>query len=110
MRLTEDVELLASRLPVHHRFGLASQLRRASSSIPFNIAEGQPKPTRVYINHLTIALGSQAELCTQLELVQKMHLSPPVESDSLLLRTDEVGRMLRGLVRSLRAHLKNQGR
>jgi four helix bundle protein len=110
MRLAEDLELLASRLPSHYRYGLASQLRRASSSIPLNIAEGQPKPTRVYINHLTIALGSEAEVHSLLKLIEKMNLATPVEIDGLLMRTDEIGRMLRGLVRSLRAHLDRLGR
>lgn len=62
MSLAGDVDRFASRLPAHQRYALASQLRRASSLIPFNIAEGWAQPTRVYIRHLLIALGSEAEL------------------------------------------------
>ena len=110
MRLAKDVEHLASRFPAHHKYGLASQMRRASSSIAFNIAEGQPQPTKVYIHHLMIALGSEAELQSQLKLVESTTLATLVEIDLLLLRTDEIGRMLRGLVRSLRAHLAKKER
>ena len=109
MRLAIDIERLASRISKHHRFGLASQLRNASSSIPFNIAEGQSRPTRVYIHHLSIALGSEAELQTQLRLAQDMNLAPPAEIDVLLERAGEIGRMLRGLIRSLKAHIAKQG-
>jgi four helix bundle protein len=108
MQVSQDIETLASRLPAQHRFGLASQLRRASSSIPSNIAEGQQQTTRVYIHHLLIALGSEAELQTQLKLVARSHLAPQNEIDALLERTSEIGRMLRGLVRSLRTHLKKR--
>ena len=108
MTLSKDVEQLATGLPAHHRFGLASQLRRTSSSIPFNIAEGQQRTTRVYIQHLTIALGSEAELQTQLRLLQRSGLISNEEASDLLDRTSEIGRMLRGLVRSLREHLMRE--
>ena len=105
MRLAADVETIAARLPVHERYGLASQLRRAATSIPSNIAEGWARPTRVYINHLSIALGSEAELKTQLELAVKMKLLMASEAEPLLATASQVGRMLRGLTKSLRAHL-----
>jgi len=105
MCVSQDIEGLASRLPAHHKFGLASQLRRAASSIPSNIAEGQQRTTRVYIQHLMVALGSEAELQTQLRLVSSSRLAPQPHVEALLDRTSEIGRMLRGLVRSLREHL-----
>ena len=105
LRLARDVEHLANRLPVQQRFELASQLRRASSSIPFNIAEGSARPTKVYINHLLIALGSEAELQTQLLHAANLNGVSQLEVEDLLERASEIGRMLRGLVRSLRVHL-----
>ena len=110
MRLADDVERLASRLPVQQRYALASQLRRASSSIPFNIAEGSARPTRVYINHLQIALGSEAELQSELMHAATMAQVSTSEIEDLIARTSEIGRMLRGLVRSLRAHLAKEER
>lgn len=110
MRLAKDVERLASRLPIEQRYALASQLRRASSSIPFNVAEGWAQPTTVYIHHLLIALGSEAELQTELRHAANLKNVSPSEIEVLLDRTSEVGRMLRGLVRSLRAHLAKHQR
>jgi four helix bundle protein len=109
MTLAKDVDLLASRLTRDRHFELASQLRRSSSSIPFNIAEGWARPTKVYINHLSIALGSEAELQSELRHAANTNLAKPDEIESLLARTSEIGRMLRGLVRSLREHLAKQG-
>jgi len=105
MRLAWDVETLAASLPAHERYGLASQLRRAATSIPSNIAEGWARPTRVYLNHLSIALGSEAELKTQLELAARMNLVTQANTEPLLSTAGEVGRMLRGLSKSLKAHL-----
>jgi four helix bundle protein len=110
LRLAKDVERLASRLPVQQRYELASQLRRASSSIPFNIAEGSARPTKVYINHLLIALGSEAELQTELLHAANFNGVSQSEIEDLLARASEIGRMLRGLVRSLRAHLARHER
>jgi len=110
MSLARDIELLASGLQKNHKYGLAAQLRTASSSIPFNIAEGHARPTRVFMNHLSIALGSEAELQTQLELVKGMKFVAPADIDPLLHRSSEIGRMLRGLIRGLRAHLAAQER
>lgn len=103
--LAKDVELLAARLPTEQRYCLASQLRRASTSIPFNIGEGWARPTKVYIQHVLIALGSEAELQTELRHAANLAGVSQGEIDELVDRTSEVGRMLRGLVRSLRVHL-----
>lgn len=105
MSLAQDLERLAARLPNEHRYGLAAQLRRASSSIPFNIAEGHPRPTRAYLNHLSIALGSEAEVETVLTHLANVKLVPEAEINALLKRNEEIGRMLNGLVRSLKARL-----
>ena len=105
MQLAADVDALAASLPAHQRYGLASQLRRAAASIPSNIAEGWARPTRVYINHLSIALGSEAEVKTHLLLAVKMKLITQAQADPLLASASQVGRMLRGLKKSLHAHL-----
>ena len=110
MRLAIQVNQLASRLPSSENYELSSQLRRASASIPANIAEGWARPTRVYINHLGMALGSEAELKTQLNLVVGMKYLTEAEIAPLLSQASEVGRMLRGLIKSLRQHLELRGR
>jgi four helix bundle protein len=110
MRLAKEVETIAARLPAREQFGLALQLRRASTSIPSNIAEGSTRPTLVYINHLRIALGSEAETKTQLKLAASKKFVTESEIEPLLALASQIGRMLHGLVRSLKAHLAKQQR
>ena len=105
MKLATDVETVAAGFPVHERYGLAGQVRRAASSIPANIAEGWARPTRVYINHLSIALGSEAELKTHLQLAVRMNALTSAQAEPLITLAGQVGRMLRGLKKSLHAHL-----
>src|SRR5712671_6923244 len=58
--------------PGTEKYELASQMRRAAVSVPSNIAEGQARKFRAAINHLNIALGSIAELDTQLEIAVRL--------------------------------------
>lgn len=95
MELAAECYEVTSRLPVEERYGLAIQIRRAAVSIPSNIAEGHNGRThQVFMNHLTIALGSQAELETQLELSARL-LQVDVEKAQAL--ASEVGKLLHGL-------------
>jgi len=90
-------------LPSRERFELARQLRRAATSVPSNIAEGFSRHSRgAYRAHVAIALGSLAELETQVELSARLHCLPDHASGELLSRAKEVGRILEGLWRSLR--------
>jgi four helix bundle protein len=103
MALAEGVYKLVTPFPAEERFGLSLQLRRVAVSIPSNIAEGSNYGTnRQYMHHLRIALGSEGELQTQLELSERLKLAPPEEVRPLVEQASEVGRMLNGLVKSLR--------
>lgn len=65
MNLVEQVYLISSQLPNNERFGLISQIRRCSISIPSNIAEGAGRNSKKEFAHfLSIANGSTAELKT----------------------------------------------
>jgi four helix bundle protein len=60
---------LTTGFPKSETYGLSGQMRRAAVSVPSNIAEGQARrATGAFLNHLGIALGSLAELDTQLEV------------------------------------------
>ena len=87
--------------PKSETFGLTSQIRRASVSIPSNVAEGKAVGGQRYRRHVKFALGSNAELQTQLELAARLKLLTESEGNALLERASEVGRMLAGLLRSL---------
>jgi len=63
----EQIYRLVKQLPKEETYALSDQMRRAAVSIPSNIAEGaNRKTTKEYIQFLYIALGSTAELETQL--------------------------------------------
>ena len=101
MTLAEHIYSATETLPKTEVFGLTSQVRRAAVSIPSNIAEGKAISGRGYLKHLRIALGSEAELQTQIELALRLKMLTPSEAKNLLSETSEVGRMLLSLLRSL---------
>ena len=73
MDLAEEVYRVTESFPSHERYALSIQMRRAAISIPSNIAEGVCRfYTREYWRFVTIALGSLAELGTQLEMARRL--------------------------------------
>ena len=88
--------------PKREIYGLSSQIRRAAVSIPSNIAEGHSRSTRqAYLNHLSIALGSQSEVETQVDLASRLSLMPRETAEEILALAGQVGRMLHALIASL---------
>lgn len=106
MDLTEKVYAAASVFPKEEVYALSAQARRAAMSIPLNIAEGHTREsTKEYLQHLSIAQGSLAELETCLILAGRLHWLSDEAAKDLLERCFELGRMLYGLRNSLRAAL-----
>lgn len=101
MDLSVLVYRMTERFPRSEMFGLTSQIRRASVSIPSNIAEGKATGGQIYPRHLRTAHGSEAELQTQIELARRLKFLRDEDADVLLNHAAEVGRMLVGLIRSL---------
>ena len=105
MTLAESVYATTATFPRDERFGLTAQLRRAVVSIASNIAEGKRrKRERVFLHHLDIALGSQAEVEVQLEIATRVGFLRDADYQRLDALTGEVGRMLNGLITSMRPH------
>lgn len=97
--LTKQVYRITKKLPPDELYGLTSQMRRCSVSIPSNIAEGQQRNNlKEYRQFLGIAKGSAAELETQLLICQEVYSLEVNDELSLL---DEVQKMLNALVRNL---------
>lgn len=102
MRVAGDVYRLSAQLPKHETYGLASQLQRSAVSLPSSIAEGHGRNSNKEFNHfLGIALGSLAELETQLILAQHLDYLTEEAISPVLQNTDEIGKMLKGLQKSL---------
>ena len=100
MDLAAEVYSLTGQFPKDEVFGLVSQARRAAVSIPRNIAEGAARNSRKeYIQFLYVALGSVAELETQLLLAARLKLAPNTD---VLDRVERVGQLLLGLLRFLK--------
>jgi four helix bundle protein len=88
--------------PDDERFGLTSQIRRAAVSIPANVAEGSAKKgSKEFRRYLDIAAGSHAEVEYMLQLAADLEYAH-MSDGGLLKQTDEVGRLLWGLHRSIR--------
>jgi four helix bundle protein len=96
--------------PNQELYGLTSQLRRCAVSIPSNIAEGHARlSTREYLRHISIALGSLAELETQLYIVQQLNYGRRDLILELLDEADLLGKQLRSRTKSLGMRISQSG-
>ena len=104
MDLVEQIYVVTAEFPREERYGLVSQVRRAAISVPSNIAEGQGRRTTdgEFVRFLQIAMGSLAELETQVELAVRLHFLEKQKAIALRSLSDEVGKLLSGLVKSKR--------
>jgi four helix bundle protein len=92
----------AHQLPPTERFELSAQIRRAAVSIPSNVAEGQAGgPGARYRHHVRIALGSLAELETQIEIASRLKWVSAETQRAVADHVANTGRLLHGLSRSL---------
>lgn len=99
--LSVEIYKISAELPHDERFGLVSQIRRASVSIASNIAEGAGRNTNgEFCQFLGIANGSAYELQTQIVIAQKLGLIKS-NTDSLLDSIDEIQKMCYRLKQSL---------
>lgn len=111
MGLTKAVYELTANFPKTKRYGLSSQLQRAAVSIPSNIAEGNARATtRDYARFVSMALGSSAELQTQLLLSRKLDLANEHTRAEALDICDRVGQMLMRLRQALIRRLEAESR
>ena len=99
MDLVVIIYQFTAKFPKSEIYGLTSQMRRSAVSIPSNIAEGSKRRTKAdFRNFLTIALGSTAELETQLLIANKLKFGDDIIYDNAERFLSEVSRMLSTLV------------
>ena len=102
MDLVVEIYSSTQSFPRAETYGLMSQLRRAAVSIPSNIAEGHDRlSTGEYKQFLGHARGSLVEVETQILISQMLGYPGPSQSTNLLKRTNEIGKILNGLLSSL---------
>jgi four helix bundle protein len=102
MELVMLIYRTTKSFPKEEVYGLTSQMRRAAVSIPSNIAEGQGRNTkRDFRNFLAIAMGSLRELETQMLIAKGLNYFTEATTTQLRDVTDTVGRLIRGLAKSL---------
>ncbi len=98
-----DCYQITKTFPKEECYGLSSQLQRASVSVPANIAEGQAREHRKeYLHHLSIAHGSLAESETHLIIANRLEYINSEETNKLLEKAEEIGKMINGLRNSLK--------
>ena len=99
MDLVETVYRITAKFPPGEQWGLTSQMRRASVSVPSNIAEGYGRQaTGEYRHHLSMGRGSLLELETQVLLCRRLKYLEAVDGDSLLAEIEEISKMLGSLI------------
>lgn len=102
IELVQIVYALTSKFPRSEVYGLASQMQRAAVSVPSNIAEGHAREsTKEYLQHLSIAQASLAELETQLEIAKLLKYISEAEAASLVEKIWSLGRQLFALRNAL---------
>jgi four helix bundle protein len=103
MAVAREIYRVTQSFPKAEVFGLTAQMRRAAVSIPSNIAEGQGRLSdKAFILFLGHARGSLYELETQAELAESLGYLGKQELQQVLSECSELGRMLHGLLNSMR--------
>ena len=102
MDLVDMIYDVCRSLPKEELFGLNMQMRRSSTSIAANIAEGSGRGSKKeFIQYLRIAYGSLCELETQILIVQRQKLAH-INSEHINQHISSVGRLIKSLIASLR--------
>ena len=100
--LVTEIYRITRSFPKDEIYGLTAQLRRAAVSIPSNIAEGQGRLTSGEFKHfLGNARGSLFEVQSQIHVARNLDYLPADDANRLLEQSNEVGRIINGLLRSL---------
>jgi four helix bundle protein len=109
VELVKDVYIATKLFPKEELYVLVSQIRRAAISIPSNIAEGHMrKGTREFVQFAQVALGSAAELDTQLVIARELNYLTTEAGEQVMNRLDHVSRMLNKLIFALERRIKTR--
>ena len=111
MDLVEACYRASTAIPREERFGLISQMRRAATSVPANIAEGYGRwNVKEFARFLAIANGSLRELETHVVIARRLGYLSPRGCAPLLESTSEIARMIYGMRLKIQARLVSEKR
>lgn len=103
---TKDIYVLASQLPKHEQFGLASQLRRAITSALLNIAEGSMKKSDAELNRfILISVGSVSEIVAILDVMLDQNYITSSQHATYMVKCETIVKQLYGFSRTLKTSL-----
>ncbi len=101
--LNKTIYKVSGNFPKEEKFGLTSQIRRASVSIASNISEGSSYQTNpMFLKFLNVALGSLCEVETQIYLSLDVGYITNSDVDKIIVNTDKLKRMLIAFMNTLR--------
>jgi four helix bundle protein len=101
VELVKLIYVITNSFPADEKYGLVSQMRRSAVSVPSNIAEGfMRRHNKEYKQFLYIALGSLAELETQIIISKELNFIT-TEHSGMLSAIDELNKMTTGLIKCL---------
>ncbi|MBI2624459.1 four helix bundle protein [Candidatus Parcubacteria bacterium] len=104
IELAITVYALTDKFPREEQYGLSIQMRRAAVSIASNIAEGRSRGTRKdFAQFLRIALGSGAELTTQVEITKRLPQMREIDFGRIDSLLKQIMKMLHALIKNLTA-------
>lgn len=100
VELVQELYQITAGFPKEEMFGLTSQIRKSAVSIPSNIAEGSARNhKREYLQFLYVALGSAAELDTQLIIARNLGFIPAELYQSFSEKIVSVSKLIHGLIK-----------
>ena len=103
VEMAVEIYNLTILLPPEEKYGISAQMKSAAVSIASNIAEGAARGSKKdFIRFLNMAAGSASELDTQLEILLRIELLDKQLIFGIKEKLDKIGRMIQGLIRSLR--------
>lgn len=101
-----EIYNLTKYFPKEEQFGLTNQIRRASVSIPSNIAEGAGRRSdKEFLQFLYISMGSIQEIDTQLLISLNLNYLTKSEYEILLTKLDQISKMISGLIKFVKERL-----
>jgi four helix bundle protein len=102
IELVKNIYKGTQNFPKQEIYGLTSQIRRAAISIPSNIAEGHIRQYQTeFRQFLSVALGSLAELGTQIVISRELNYISNEKFQNLIEQMDSLGKMIRGLIKKI---------